>query len=65
VKLIQNSALVQEMKKALLPGIFAMMDACSAYEFLQLNTTLDPTGKAIFKAIHTQYQDEHKYTGKT
>lgn len=65
IKLIQTSSLAQEVKNAIMPGAYTLMDACSSYEFQQLYTILDSTGKNIFRAIHSQYDKEHKFKGKT
>lgn len=55
---------VQETKRILLPGINAMLGLCTDYEYQQLYGILDPAGKALFKAIYSDYQRDFKFKGK-
>lgn len=65
IQLLQSQAFNASSKKGILPGIFALFEVCTDYEFSQLFRTLDPQGKALFKSLHSQYQTEFKFTGKT
>lgn len=65
IQLLQNQALADEIKKCILPGIFSIFDICSEHEFSQLFRVLDGQGKALFKSLHSQYQTDFKFTGKT
>lgn len=52
------------VSKALLPGIYVLLDACGPFETAQLHALLDGTGQALLKTLHSRYTTEHKFTGK-
>jgi hypothetical protein len=64
IELLVNSALSQETRKVLIPGIFSLMDISTDFEYQQLHTLLNTTSKAIFKGLYAQYQKDHKFKGK-
>jgi len=52
------------MKKALLPGIHAMMEICNEFSLQQLMSSLDGPGKALLKDLRSDYTDNFKFQGK-
>eukprot|EP00741_Cyanophora_paradoxa_P015025 tig00020830_g14496.t1 len=58
------SGVAAERRRLLLPGIFALMEACSDHEFKQLFVALDAAGRALFRTTHAEFVRDFKYTGK-
>ncbi|CAM9621521.1 unnamed protein product, partial [Hapterophycus canaliculatus] len=61
-------ALEPAPRAALLSGVFAVMQACSAREMRQLHRLLGAlptgTGQEVFRSLNEEYQRQHKYVGK-
>ncbi|XP_065830686.1 unhealthy ribosome biogenesis protein 2 homolog [Oscarella lobularis] len=61
---VQNESVGSDTKALLLPGIYALLDLCREHELALLHTTLDKSGKEIFKALFGDYTQHHKFSGK-
>eukprot|EP00118_Oscarella_pearsei_P015047 m.133002 g.133002 ORF g.133002 m.133002 type:complete len:1491 (+) comp38095_c0_seq2:109-4581(+) len=64
IALVQKEPVGSEVKQVLLPGIYAVMDLCKDHEMALLHATLDKPGKELFKKLHEEYSQHHKYKGK-
>ena len=53
-----------EHKRALMPGLAALMSCCTEHEFSQIYALLDTAGKATFKLLHQQFNKTYKFTGQ-
>ncbi|KAL1983840.1 hypothetical protein VTN96DRAFT_9841 [Rasamsonia emersonii] len=53
-----------EMKAALLPGLYAVLDVMSRETKRSLNAALDASGRAIFKTLHDDYVKFGKWNNK-
>ena len=51
-------------KEVLMPGVFALLDACDAFALKDAHAALSQTGKEEFKAVYERYGREHRYTGE-
>lgn len=58
-----SRGLYDRARRTLFPGLFALLDACGEPETQQMFATLDTTGRIIFKRLHEEYKDRHKYRG--
>ncbi|RUS17322.1 Urb2/Npa2 family-domain-containing protein [Endogone sp. FLAS-F59071] len=53
-----------QLKAALLPGLYALLDLCSEHERDMVMANQDAAGKALLKGLYTDYVRYHKYTGR-
>lgn len=53
------------VRKALLPGVFSLLDIGDKYHQDMVMSALSSQGKAAFKKLHDLYLKTHKYRGKT
>jgi len=55
----------QELKGALQPAAFALMDTLTSFEVQHMHAALlDAAGQALLKKLHSDYQQRYKYRGK-
>ena len=45
-------------------GVYALLDLCGEHEMSLLHAALDDTGKLLFKQLHENYTNFHKFTGR-
>jgi len=64
VHVAASSGLMPALRRALLPGIFYLLDVCSKFELQQLHVAVDGAGQAVLKTVRSEYDEEHKYKGK-
>ncbi|XP_046572715.1 unhealthy ribosome biogenesis protein 2 homolog [Haliotis rubra] len=61
---VQNVTLLPAVKKALLPGIYILLDIADRFQIAQLLAVLPHGTKDVFKLMYTEYTKYHKYTGR-
>lgn len=64
IRLSEFESIDAVIRKALLPGIFALLDICSDPEYNQIHKSLDETGKVMFKSLLVDYRRDFKFKGK-
>ena len=58
------SGLVPALRRALIPGVFYMLDVCSKFELQQLHVVSDVAGQAVLKSVRDEHEEHHKFKGK-
>ncbi|KAG0055125.1 hypothetical protein BGZ83_009537 [Gryganskiella cystojenkinii] len=53
-----------ELRNALLPGLYGLLNLCSEWEREMMMVGLDSTGKTLLKGLYADYLKYHKYTGQ-
>jgi len=53
-----------ELRNALLPGLYGLLNLCSEWEREMMMVGLDNTGKTLLKGLYADYLKYHKYTGQ-
>jgi hypothetical protein len=54
-----------ELREALLPGIYAVLNVMTPFEVDHLHAAcLDPAGQSVFRKLHGDFQSQHRYKGK-
>ncbi|OZJ04463.1 hypothetical protein BZG36_02806 [Bifiguratus adelaidae] len=53
-----------DLKAALQPGLYALLDLCGEHEREALMANLDSAGKVLFRNLYSDYLKHHKYTGR-
>eukprot|EP00548_Thalassiothrix_antarctica_P017407 CAMPEP_0194197802 /NCGR_PEP_ID=MMETSP0154-20130528/77408_1 /TAXON_ID=1049557 /ORGANISM="Thalassiothrix antarctica, Strain L6-D1" /LENGTH=627 /DNA_ID=CAMNT_0038922523 /DNA_START=1776 /DNA_END=3659 /DNA_ORIENTATION=- len=53
----------QVYRKMITPSIYILLDITSENEMSQLNSLLDPTGRALFRSFYDGYRKQHVYRG--
>lgn len=53
-----------DIRAALLPGLYDLMDNCRESDRKMILETLDSTGKLLFKSFYSSWKEDHKYTGQ-
>ncbi|XP_067676974.1 unhealthy ribosome biogenesis protein 2 homolog [Haliotis asinina] len=61
---VQNVTLLPAVKKALLPGIYILLDIADRFQIAQLLAVLPHGTKEVFKLMYTEYTKYHKYAGR-
>lgn len=54
----------QNLRNALLPGLYALLDLCGDWEREMMMVGLDNTGKTLLKGLYADYLKYFKYTGR-
>ncbi|KAF9438463.1 hypothetical protein BGZ76_007717 [Entomortierella beljakovae] len=54
----------QNLRSALLPGLYTLLSVCSDWEREMMMVGLDNTGKTLLKDLYADYLKYHKYTGR-
>jgi hypothetical protein len=64
--LTQSSSNPADIRAAVQPCIFALLQSCGSKELQQLHVALSrhPQARTLLKTFHTQFEDSSKYTGK-
>lgn len=53
-----------DIRAALLPGLYDLMDNCRESDRQMILAALDSTGKLLFKSFYSSWKEDHKYTGQ-
>eukprot|EP00742_Colponemidia_sp_Colp-10_P007620 GILJ01008212.1.p1 GENE.GILJ01008212.1~~GILJ01008212.1.p1 ORF type:complete len:1530 (+),score=216.24 GILJ01008212.1:30-4619(+) len=53
-----------QVRKALAPCAYVLMDACTAHETQHLHLSLDVAGRMVLKNLHNSYVKEYKFSGR-
>ncbi|GJJ72555.1 nucleolar pre-ribosomal-associated protein 2 [Entomortierella parvispora] len=53
-----------ELRNALLPGLYGLLNLCSEWEREMMMVGLDNTGKTLLKGLYSDYLKYYKYTGQ-
>lgn len=61
IQLTEVNPLSPATKQALLPGIYALLDICSEFEYKVISRQVDETGRAIFKKLFEEYHRDWKF----
>ncbi|XP_048254031.1 uncharacterized protein LOC124148391 [Haliotis rufescens] len=59
---VQKVTLLPAVKKALLPGIYILLDIADRFQIAQLLAVLPDGTKDVFKLMYAEYTKYHKYT---
>jgi len=59
----RNEDLLGPIRKAILPGIYAVVDVCSKHELQATYSALDASGKMYFKGMFDDYKRDFRFTG--
>ena len=58
-----TAQLLPPYKRAILPGVHALLSLCSEHELEHAYVLLDTHGKHMFKQMHQTFTQNYKYTG--
>ncbi|KAG0170859.1 hypothetical protein DFQ28_001467 [Apophysomyces sp. BC1034] len=58
------SIALPQIKGALIPGLYEIMDMCSENDHSLIMTSLDGPGKSLFKSFYANWKENHKYSGQ-
>ncbi|KAF7721634.1 hypothetical protein EC973_004355 [Apophysomyces ossiformis] len=58
------SIALPQIKNALIPGLYGIMDMCSENDHNLIMASLDGPGKTLFKSFYTNWKQNHKYAGQ-
>jgi hypothetical protein len=64
LQLLEYETVPQEVKDAVLPGVYALLDICSEAEYNHMFKAMDETGKSMFRSLLAEYKRDFKFTGK-